>query len=32
MRSAACRSYFAQKYAPETVLEQYGEVFQALVG
>jgi len=32
VRSAACRSYFARKYAPETVLEQYGEVFQALVG
>ena len=30
-RSAACRAYFARKYAPETVLEQYGEVFQALV-
>jgi glycosyltransferase involved in cell wall biosynthesis len=29
-RSAACRGYFAQKYAPETVLEQYGEVFQAI--
>jgi glycosyltransferase involved in cell wall biosynthesis len=29
-RSAACRAYFERKYAPQTVLEQYGEVFEAL--
>jgi len=29
-QSAACRAYFERKYSPQTVLEQYGEVFEAL--
>jgi glycosyltransferase involved in cell wall biosynthesis len=29
-RSAACRACFERRHAPQTVLEQYGEVFQAL--
>ena len=29
-RSAACRSYFERRYSCESVLAQYGEVFEAL--
>jgi len=29
-QSAACRAYFERRYSPQTVLEQYGEVFEAL--
>ena len=29
-QSAACRAYFERKYSPQTVLERYGEVFEAL--
>ena len=29
-RSAACRTYFESKYAPASVLEKYGRVFEAI--